>query len=200
MSAFTNQRAAESEDEIWLVEHPAVYTQGQAGKPEHLLVAGDIPVVQTDRGGQITYHGPGQLVVYPLLDIKRRKIGVRQLVTAIEESVVSFLNDYAIASYPKADAPGVYVDEQKIASLGLRVRRGCSFHGVAINVDMDLSPFLGINPCGYAQLRMTQMKNHVAGGQALNLQALAKNYVTHLANALNLQVDNRFQRKSLNYE
>nr|WP_202944194.1 lipoyl(octanoyl) transferase LipB [Cellvibrio japonicus] len=159
MTAFTNQRTPDTPDQLWLVEHPPVFTQGQAGKAEHLLFPGDIPVVQTDRGGQVTYHGPGQLVAYPLLDLRRLKMGVRDLVTAIEQTIVATLAEYGIESYPKPDAPGVYVENHKIASLGLRVRRGCSFHGLALNVDMDLSPFLRINPCGYQGLAMTQMRD-----------------------------------------
>lgn len=159
MSDFTNQRTPETTDQLWLVEHPPVFTQGQAGKAEHLLFPGDIPVVQTDRGGQVTYHGPGQLVAYPLLDLRRLKIGVRDLVTAIEQTLVATLAHYGIDAAAKPDAPGVYVKGNKIASLGLRVRRGCSFHGLALNVDMDLAPFLRINPCGYQGLAMTQMKD-----------------------------------------
>jgi lipoyl(octanoyl) transferase len=158
MSEFTNNRDEHTDDELWLVEHNPVFTQGQAGKAEHLLFPGDIPVVQSDRGGQITYHGPGQLVAYPLLNLRRLNLGVRELVTDIEQVIVASLNRFNIESYPKADAPGVYVDERKIASLGLRVRRGCSFHGLALNVDMDLAPFLRINPCGYQGLEMTQMR------------------------------------------
>ncbi|MCS6151632.1 lipoyl(octanoyl) transferase LipB [Shewanella baltica] len=158
MQHYTDTRDSESHDELWIVEHPPVFTQGQAGKSEHILNAGDIPVIQVDRGGQVTYHGPGQLVVYPLLDIKRSKIGVRQLVTHIEQSIVDMLAKYDINAYAKADAPGVYVDERKIASLGLRIRKGCSFHGLALNVDMDLAPFRRINPCGYAGLEMVQCK------------------------------------------
>ncbi|MGR3970287.1 lipoyl(octanoyl) transferase LipB [Shewanella sp. 1180_01] len=158
MQHYTDTRDSESYDELWIVEHPPVFTQGQAGKSEHILNAGDIPVIQVDRGGQVTYHGPGQLVVYPLLDIKRSKVGVRQLVTHIEQSIVDMLAKYGINAYAKADAPGVYVDERKIASLGLRIRKGCSFHGLALNVDMDLAPFRRINPCGYAGLEMVQCK------------------------------------------
>ncbi|WP_018414421.1 lipoyl(octanoyl) transferase LipB [Teredinibacter turnerae] len=163
MREFTDTRDAATDDELWLVEHPPVYTQGQAGKPEHLLLpATDIPVVQTDRGGQITYHGPGQLVAYPLLNLKRRKLGVRDLVTLIENSVVRLLGDYGIIGEPRPDAPGVYVDGKKISSLGLRVRKGCSYHGVAINVNMDLQPFANINPCGYAGLAMVQLTDYTA--------------------------------------
>lgn len=159
MTEFTNQRTPETHDELWLVQHPSVYTQGQAGKAEHLLSPGDIPVIQTDRGGQVTYHGLGQLVAYPLLDLRRLKIGVRELVTALEQAIIATLAHYGIESAAKPDAPGVYVNGDKIASLGLRVRRGCSFHGLSLNVAMDLSPFLRINPCGYQGLAMTQMQN-----------------------------------------
>jgi lipoyl(octanoyl) transferase len=158
MQQYTDTRNGDSPDELWIVEHPPVFTQGQAGKSEHILNAGDIPVIQVDRGGQVTYHGPGQLVVYPLLDIKRSKLGVRQLVTHIEQSIIDMLAKYDIQAYAKADAPGVYVNERKIASLGLRIRKGCSFHGLALNVDMDLAPFRRINPCGYAGLEMVQCK------------------------------------------
>ena len=154
MQDFTNNRSADTADEIWLVEHPAVFTQGQAGKDEHLLMPADIPVIKVDRGGQVTYHGPGQQMLYVLLNLKRNKLGVRHLVTALEECVVSTLKEYAIDAYPKADAPGVYVDSKKICSIGLRIRKGCSFHGLALNVNMDLSPFQRINPCGYAGLEM----------------------------------------------
>ncbi|SBT18042.1 Octanoyltransferase [Marinomonas gallaica] len=158
MKNFTQTRTKEDPDQIWLLEHPSVFTQGQAGKAEHLLDAGDIPVVQADRGGQVTYHGPGQLIAYIMIDLKRLGIGVRDLVTLIENSIVDVLKQHSIEAYPKADAPGVYVNEMKVSSLGLRVRRGCSFHGVALNVDMDLSPFLRINPCGYQGLQMIDMK------------------------------------------
>lgn len=159
MTDFTNQRTTETPDQLWLVEHPPVFTQGQAGKSEHLLFPGDIPVVQTDRGGQVTYHGPGQLVAYPLLDLRRLNIGVRELVTRLEQTVIATLAHYGIESAAKPDAPGVYVKGDKIASLGLRVRRGCSFHGLALNVAMDLSPFQRINPCGYQGLAMTQLQD-----------------------------------------
>ncbi|MDP8098648.1 lipoyl(octanoyl) transferase LipB [Pasteurella atlantica] len=166
MQQFTDNRNASTIDEIWLVQHPAVFTQGQAGKPEHLINPSNIPVVQSDRGGQITYHGLGQQVMYVLIDIKRHKaegrdFNVRQLVTALEQSVVKTLADYGIESYPKADAPGVYVSEKKICSLGLRIRKGCSFHGLALNINMDLSPFKNINPCGYTGLEMCQLKDFI---------------------------------------
>lgn len=156
MQNFTDNRDDQTCDELWLVEHPPVFTQGQAGKDEHLLMPGDIEVVKVDRGGQVTYHGPGQQVIYFMINLRRRKIGVRQLVTLIENGIVAALKDYDIKAYPKPDAPGVYVDDKKVASLGLRVRKGCSFHGLALNVNMDLSPFLRINPCGYAGLEMVQ--------------------------------------------
>ncbi len=162
MQAYTNIRTPSDPDQIWILEHPPVFTQGLAGKDEHLLAPGDIPVVQVDRGGQVTFHGPGQLVVYLLLDVKRLGTGVRQLVTLMENSVVESLKQAGVSAYPKPDAPGVYVqvegEECKIASLGLRIRRGCSFHGLAFNLDMDTTPFLRINPCGYQGLRMTQLK------------------------------------------
>ncbi|RUO25272.1 octanoyltransferase [Aliidiomarina minuta] len=172
MQSYTDQRHDDSNDEIWIVEHYPVFTQGQAGKAEHILAPGDIPVVQVDRGGQVTYHGPGQLVVYFLIDIRRRKMGVRQLVTAIEETVVSALADYGITAAPRADAPGVYIGEEKVCSLGLRIRRGCSFHGLALNVNMDMQPFARINPCGYAGMQMTQTSAH-AGPQTIEEAATA---------------------------
>lgn len=158
MHEFTDTRDENTLDEIWLVEHPPIFTQGQAGKAEHLLMPGDIPVIQSDRGGQVTYHGPGQQVMYVLLNLKRRKLGVRELVTLLEETVVNTLAEFDIEAHPRADAPGVYVGEMKICSLGLRIRKGCSFHGLALNIDMDLSPFHRINPCGYAGMEMTQMR------------------------------------------
>ncbi|RUO21196.1 octanoyltransferase [Aliidiomarina iranensis] len=160
MQNFTDNRDESTDDELWVVEHPPVFTQGQAGKAEHLLAPGDIPVVPVDRGGQVTYHGPGQLVVYFLLDIRRRKLGVRQLVTAIEDTIVALLAERGIKAAPRPDAPGVYIGEEKVCSLGLRIRKGCSFHGLALNVNMDLSPFLRINPCGYAGMVMTQTSAH----------------------------------------
>ncbi|KJR29188.1 octanoyltransferase [Vibrio navarrensis] len=157
MHQFTDQRSEETRDEVWLVEHNPVFTQGQAGKIEHLLNTGDIPVVQSDRGGQVTYHGPGQLVVYFLINLRRKKLGVRDLVTTIENLVINTLKAYNIDSAARPDAPGVYVDGKKICSLGLRIRKGCSFHGLALNVNMDLSPFLRINPCGYQGMEMVQV-------------------------------------------
>tara|TARA_R110002110_G_scaffold240244_2_gene456417 strand:+ start:7685 stop:8314 length:630 start_codon:yes stop_codon:yes gene_type:complete len=157
MKQFTDSRTGSTPDELWLLQHPRVFTQGQAGKAEHVLAPGDIPVIQVDRGGQVTYHGPGQWVLYLLVDLRRRNLGVRQLVTLIEESLVELLAAYGIAAAPRADAPGVYVNGDKIASLGLRVRRGCSYHGLALNVDLDLEPFQRINPCGHEGLRVTSM-------------------------------------------
>jgi len=159
MQRFTDDRDDSVADELWLVEHPPVFTQGQAGKDEHLLMPGDIPVVKVDRGGQVTYHGPGQQVIYFMINLRRRKMGVRELVTLIENGIIAALAKYNIVANAKKDAPGVYVNDKKIASLGLRVRKGCSFHGLALNVNMDLSPFLRINPCGYAGLEMIQSKD-----------------------------------------
>ncbi len=159
MRELTRERDEQTPDEIWLLQHPQVFTQGQAGKAEHLLAPGDIPVIQVERGGQVTYHGPGQLVAYLMLDLRRLGLGVRELVTALELSLVDVLATYGVEAAPKADAPGVYVQGDKIASLGLRVSRGCSFHGLALNVDMDMSPFWRINPCGYAGLKMVQLKD-----------------------------------------
>jgi len=157
MHDFTDNRTDDTRDEVWLVEHNPVFTQGQAGKEEHLLNTGDIPVIQSDRGGQVTYHGPGQLVAYFLINLRRKKLGVRELVTHIENLVIKTLNAYDIESAARPDAPGVYVDGKKVCSLGLRIRKGCSFHGLALNINMDLSPFLRINPCGYAGMEMVQV-------------------------------------------
>lgn len=168
MQRFTNERTPETLDEIWMLQHPSVFTQGQAGKAEHLLLPGDIPVVQADRGGQVTYHGPGQLVCYLMLDVRRLGLGVRELVSRIELSLIDLLASYGVQAVAKPDAPGVYVDSAKIASLGLRIRNGRSFHGLALNVDMDLEPFGRINPCGYAGLTMTQLANLVAGPVAIS--------------------------------
>lgn len=159
MHSFSEQRTDEDADELWFLQHQRVFTQGQAGKAEHILAAGDIPVIQSDRGGQVTYHGPGQLVVYCMIDLKRKGVGPRFLVSAIEQAIVDSLAELDIEAYPKPDAPGVYVSESKVASLGLRIRKGKSFHGLALNVDMDLEPFLRINPCGYAGMEMTQVKD-----------------------------------------
>ena len=159
MQRFTQERDERTGDEIWLLQHPSVFTQGQAGKAEHVLFPGDIPVVQVDRGGQVTYHGPGQLVIYLLIDVRRHDLGVRGLVSRIEQSLIDLLASYGVTAAARPDAPGVYVDGAKIASLGLRIRRGCSFHGLALNLDMDMEPFRRINPCGYAGLAMTQLRD-----------------------------------------
>jgi lipoyl(octanoyl) transferase len=158
MRQFTDERDADTLDELWLLEHPPVYTLGQAGKAEHVLAPGQIPVVKTDRGGQVTYHGPGQLVGYLMFDIKRLGIGVRQLVTGIERSVISLLASEGVIGMTRSKAPGVYVEGRKVAALGLRIRRGRSYHGLSLNVDMDLTPFQGINPCGYEGLEVTDLK------------------------------------------
>jgi len=157
MQTFTDQRDDTTPDELWLVEHPKVFTQGQAGQAEHLLAPGDIPVIQVDRGGQVTHHGPGQIVAYPLIDIKRLGMGVRQLVRGIEQAIIGVLNSYGIEAGLIEGAPGVYIDGVKIASLGLRIRKGRSFHGLAFNVDMDLEPFQRINPCGFQGLQVTNL-------------------------------------------
>jgi lipoyl(octanoyl) transferase len=157
MRRFTDERGADTPDELWLLQHPRVFTQGQAGRAEHVLAPGAIPVVQVDRGGQVTYHGPGQWVVYLLIDLKRRSLGVRELVSLIERAIVVVLGGYGIEAAADPARPGVYVDGAKIASLGLRVRRGCSYHGLALNVNLDLEPFGRINPCGYEGLAVTSM-------------------------------------------
>ncbi|HFN3768830.1 lipoyl(octanoyl) transferase LipB [Enterobacter hormaechei] len=183
MHDFTDRRDDTTPDEIWLVEHLPVFTQGQAGKAEHLLMTGDIPVIQSDRGGQVTYHGPGQQVMYVLLNLKRRKLGVRELVTLLEQTVVNTLAEYDIDAHPRADAPGVYVGEMKICSLGLRIRKGCSFHGLALNINMDLAPFQRINPCGYAGMEMTQMRQWVDTATPDNIRpVLLKNFLALLNN------------------
>lgn len=157
MQAFTDRRDENTPDELWLVEHPPVFTQGQAGRAEHILAPGDIPVIQVDRGGQVTYHGPGQIVAYPLIDISRSGMGVRQLVKGIEQAIIDVLQSYGVQAQLQEGAPGVYIDGVKIASLGLRIRRGKSFHGLAFNIDMDLEPFDRINPCGYQGLKVTNL-------------------------------------------
>ena len=156
MHRFTDLRTQDTTDEIWLLEHAPVFTQGQAGKAQHLLATGNIPIVQSNRGGQVTYHGPGQQIAYLLIDLKTKKMGVRDLVTHTENAIIDTLQHFNLTAKAKPDAPGVYINESKICSLGFRIRRGCSFHGLALNVNMDLSPFLRINPCGYAGMKMTQ--------------------------------------------
>ncbi len=170
MQRFTDARGAATPDEIWFLEHPRVFTLGMNGKREHVLSPRDIPVIQTDRGGQVTYHGPGQLVVYPLIDLKRAGLGVRDLVSALERAVIGYVHELGIEAQARREAPGVYVEGRKLASVGLRIRRGASYHGIAINVSMDLEPFSRINPCGYAGLKMTQLAQLVPG---LSLDAVA---------------------------
>lgn len=181
MQKFTNERDDTAVDEIWSLQHEPVFTQGQAGKEEHLLGTGNIPVVQVDRGGQVTYHGPGQAIIYLLLNLKRKKMGVRELVTNMENALVEALAEFQVEAYAKPDAPGVYVNDSKIASLGLRVRRGCSFHGLALNLAMDLEPFLRINPCGYAGMAMTQLETLVDDlDQVKATQCLLDNLISKL--------------------
>ncbi len=175
MHTFTNERNDNTCDELWLVEHNAVFTQGQAGKEEHILNVGNIPIIKSDRGGQITYHGPGQLIAYVLINLRRKNIGVRELVTLIENTIINTLQNLDIASSARPDAPGVYVNNKKICSLGLRIRKGCSFHGLALNVNMDLSPFLDINPCGYPGMEMIQLydllqQDNIATNKAENVE------------------------------
>ena len=170
MKQFTLERTPETADEIWFVEHPMVYTQGQAGKPEHVLDAQDIPVVQSDRGGQVTYHGPGQLIAYVLFDLRRRQVNVRGLVNRLEHVLITFLSDCNLTGSRQCGLPGVYVEQKKIASLGLRIKNGCSYHGIALNVSMDLTPFLRINPCGQAQLQMTQLQEYIPNVRITDVQ------------------------------
>lgn len=193
MQDFTDRRDENTSDEIWLVQHPSVFTQGSAGKPEHLLNPNHIPVVQSDRGGQITYHGEGQQIMYVLLDIKRLKaqgkeVSVRELITALEQCVVNTLADYGIEGYPKADAPGVYVEGRKICSLGLRIRKGCSFHGLALNINMDLTPFSYINPCGYAGLEMCQLSELIHRND-LRCEEVSPKLVAHFTQILGYNSD-----------
>lgn len=197
MQKFTDERDENTPDEIWIVEHDPVFTQGQAGKEEHLLMPGDIPVVKVDRGGQVTYHGPGQIVIYVLLDLKRRKTGVRELVTHIENAIVAALAEHDISAAAKPDAPGVYVEGKKIASLGLRVRKGCTFHGLALNVDMDLEPFLRINPCGYAGLEMIQCRDFAAPEQFASIEQQLTDHLSRLLQASEISytegLDHRYE-------
>lgn len=177
MTEFTDRRTPDTPDEFWLLEHQPVFTLGLAGKHDHILAAGDIPVVQVDRGGQVTYHGPGQLVVYTLIDLKRAGLTIRDLVSALENAVIDTVAEYGIEARNRCEAPGVYVGEDKLASIGLRVRRGCSYHGLSLNVDMDLAPFERINPCGYEGMRMTQLSD--LGGPR-DLERVGDDLVRHL--------------------
>lgn len=183
MQRFTEARTADTSDEIWCLSHPPVYTLGLNGDPTHVLQAGLIPVVPVDRGGQVTYHGPGQLVVYPLLDIRRAEIGIRALVTALETALIDCLHGYGIEARARREAPGVYVDGAKIASIGLRVRRAACYHGLALNVAMDLAPFSGINPCGYAGLAVRDL---AALGVSMTVEAAAEALLPHLWRTLRL--------------
>ncbi|MBP9539664.1 MAG: lipoyl(octanoyl) transferase LipB [Vitreoscilla sp.] len=185
MVAFTDDRTDSTPDELWIVEHPPVFTQGMAGKPEHLLQHSKIPVVQVDRGGQITYHGPGQVVVYTMIDFKRRHISVRDLVSRLENSIIATLAHFGIEAHNDPKRPGVYVDERKIASLGLRIKRGSVYHGLALNVNMDLEPFHQINPCGYAGLEMVQMAELVSTTPEFN--QVADTLADHLQQQLTVE-------------
>ncbi|MFA5959151.1 MAG: lipoyl(octanoyl) transferase LipB [Tatlockia sp.] len=180
MKAFTLSRTEQTKDELWLLQHPAVYTQGQAGKPEHILNAMHIPVVQSDRGGQVTYHGPGQLVGYVLMDIARKQLGIRALVSQLEQTIIQVLAHFKINGSIQCGAPGVYVDRKKIASIGLRVKNGCTYHGIALNVSMDLTPFNGINPCGFAKLEMTKISDFISDVTLEEVSDLyAKTFLSH---------------------
>lgn len=177
MQAFTDQRGANTPDEIWLLEHESIFTQGQAGKAEHVLDPGDIPVVQVDRGGQVTYHGPGQLIMYLMIDLRRNKLGVREVVTLMEQAIIKVLAHYSVLAYAKADAPGVYVAQSKIASLGLRVRKGCTFHGLALNINASKEPFLRINPCGYVGLKMSNLSDYVENSDSQEVANLLADFM-----------------------
>jgi lipoyl(octanoyl) transferase len=183
MQDFTDTRTGDTPDELWLLQHPRVFTQGQAGKAEHVLAPGDIPVIQVDRGGQVTYHGPGQWVLYLMVDIRRHKLGVRDLVDLIEHSIVQLLSEYSIDAAAKPAAPGVYVAGAKIASLGLRVRRGCSYHGLSLNVDMDLEPCQRINPSGYEGLQVTSMASQLPGAE-LDMSGVGRRLLAILSERL----------------
>jgi lipoyl(octanoyl) transferase len=181
MQQFTNVRDASTPDEIWFLEHPPVFTLGMNAKRDHVLAPGDIPVVQIDRGGEVTYHGPGQLVVYPLVDIRRAKLGVRDVVTALEQSVIQLVGEYGVAAEARREAPGIYVGNRKLGSVGLRIRRHSSYHGLAVNVNLDLEPFQRINPCGFQGLEMTQLAQ--LGGPG-TVEAAANALEPHLLRAL----------------
>ena len=179
MQRFTDERDADTPDEIWYTEHSPVFTLGMNASRDHLIAPGEIPVVQVDRGGQVTYHGPGQLMIYPLIDLKRAKLGVRDLVTALEQCVVDFVAEFDIAAASRKDAPGVYVDGTKIASVGLRVRRGASYHGMALNIDVDLEPFSRINPCGFSDLQVTNLRALRIDAERGSIQAGVQKHLLH---------------------
>ncbi|VAY02239.1 Octanoyltransferase [Arsenophonus endosymbiont of Aleurodicus dispersus] len=187
MYQFTKKRTVDTLDELWLAEHHPVFTQGQAGKKEHILSPGNIPVIQSNRGGQITYHGPGQQIMYVLLDLKRNKISVRELVTTMENTVINTLSEFGIIAYVQHEAPGVYVDQKKICSLGLRIHKGCSFHGLALNINMDLTAFQCINPCGYVGMQMTQLNDLIPGSQ-VQVKDVKPLLIKHFCNILNFQL------------
>lgn len=193
MQSFTDARDASTPDELWFLEHEPVFTQGLNGKQEHLLATGDIPVVGIDRGGQVTYHGPGQLVVYALVDLRRRRIGVRELVVGLENAVITLAAQHGIATSGRRDAPGVYAGARKLASIGLRVRHGCSYHGLALNVDMDLAPFARINPCGMTGLAMTQLAEF---GVATEVQDLAQALAPLVCDTLGLDWDGNWSQSA----
>jgi lipoyl(octanoyl) transferase len=174
MKQFTQTRQPDTEDELWIVEHPPVYTQGQAGKAEHIINPGAIPIIQSDRGGQVTYHGPGQMIAYVLMDLKQRRLGVRTLVCELEQLIIDLLRAYQIEAQRQSHAPGVYVAQEKIASIGLRVKNNCTYHGIALNVDLDLDPFHGIHPCGYQQLKMTRIKEY---DPKINLAQIQQDFI-----------------------
>lgn len=180
MQKFTTDRDEDADDQIWILEHPPVYTQGQAGKKEHILNPHNIPIVHSDRGGQVTYHGPGQIVAYFMMDLRARNIGIRSLVTALEKMIICLLQTYSIQAETQCGAPGVYVDGKKIASIGLRVKKGCTYHGIALNVAMDLRPFKGINPCGFSQLEMTQIRDFIPD---ITIDAVKNQMKQEIANA-----------------
>ena len=188
MRSFTDRRTHETPDEIWLLEHTPVFTQGLNGKPEHLLDPGQIPVIQVDRGGQVTYHAPGQLVLYLLLDLKRHHLGVRHLVSVLEQSIIKLLAEYGIESRARQDAPGVYVDGKKVASLGLRIRKGCSYHGLSLNIDMDLQPFSRINPCGHEGLPVSQLRDI---GIMDSIETIGEKLIEKLAIQLGIDIINK---------
>ncbi|MEN8205740.1 MAG: lipoyl(octanoyl) transferase LipB [Pseudomonadota bacterium] len=183
MQTFTNSRDHNTPDELWFLEHPPVFTLGRNGKQEHLHNTGVIPVISTDRGGQVTYHGPGQLLVYPLLNINRRQLGVQSLVRILEQAVIGLCANYSIEAHRRDKAPGVYVDGHKLAALGLRIRKGCSFHGLSLNIDMDLTPFSMIDPCGYADMEVTQLRDL---GVESSMKTITGQFQTHLENLLNM--------------
>ena len=184
MQAFTDTRTANTPDELWFLEHPPVFTLGRNAKQEYLHNTGDIQVIGVDRGGQVTYHGPGQLIAYPLLNIKRRQLGVQSLVRILEQSVIDLLSDYSLGAQRREKAPGVYVDDRKLAALGLRIRKGCSFHGLSLNIDMDLTPFSMIDPCGYADMEVTQLRDL---GVTASMTTITGQLQNHLENLLNMQ-------------